>query len=298
MVISAQGECVHPVSIVIPWASYHASIVEQAIAAADSQSVKCSVLPVSDLEGRGAGWARNTGVQLANTPFVYFLDADDTIRPDTIEKLISYYQQGRYVYSDDAQGDSIHQTPDCGAYLNGTWHTVNALIPTAAFKAVGGFNEQLSAIEDLDLFLRLQAAGVCGVRCPHVLVRYTAGGQRSKTFHQRADFNEVKQAIYRRWSGAAKMAGCGCGSKVSGVIPDGKMDTDILVTALYTPMQKIGPATGRLYQKPRGANDYQIWVDPRDVEAKPNLWQPVRTIDPTATPAVDDVIAMAAEAMG
>lgn len=288
----------NPVSIIIPYAPYHTTIVEQAIAAACSQSLKCDVIHIPDIEGHGAGWTRNQGVTAAVTPFVYFLDADDTIEPHTIETLLRYYRQGTYVYSDDQQGDSIHQTPDCGAYLDGSWHTVNALIPTAAFKAVGGFNEELPAIEDLDLFLRLQAAGICGVRCPHVLVRYTAGGQRSKTFHARPDFSEVKQSVYRRWSGAAKMAGCGCGGTVSGVIPDGKQDTDILVTALYTPRQMIGSATGRLYHKPRGASNYQLWVDPRDVDAKPNLWQPVKTIDPSITPAVDDVVRLAQEAMG
>lgn len=284
------------VSIIIPYAPYHTSIVEQAIASAYSQSLTCDLITVEDAEMRGAGWARNRGVRLAGTPFVYFLDADDTIEPHAIETLLRYYKQGKYVYSDDVQGESIHQTRDCGAYLDGAWHTINALIPTAAFKAVGGFDETLPAIEDLDLFLRLQAHGVCGIRCPHVLVRYTAGGQRSKTFHARPDFVEQKQAIYKRWSGAAKMA-CGCGSPVSGVIPDGKQDTDILVTALYTPRQMGGSVTGRIYPRPRGANNYQIWVDPRDVEAKPNLWTPVKTVDITATPAVDDVMRLAAEAM-
>ena len=90
---------------------------------------------------------------------------------------------------------------------------------------------------------------------------------------------------------------CGCGTPVSGVIPDGRQDTDILVTALYTPRSMGGSVTGRIYPRPRGANNYQIWVDPRDVEAKPNLWQPVKTVDITATPAVDDVMRLAAEAM-
>lgn len=253
-------------------------------------------MAIADTFNRGAGATRNEGVALSDTPFVYFLDADDTIEPHTIETLLRYYQQGSYVYSDDIQGESIHQTPDCGAYLNGSWHTVNALIPTAAFKAVGGFNEQLPAIEDLDLFLRLQAGGICGVRCPHVLVRYTAGGQRSKVFHARPDFVEQKQTIYQRWSGAAKMA-CGCNTTVNGVIPDGRQETDILVTALYTPRSMGGSVTGRIYPRPRGANNYQIWVDPRDVDAKPDLWQPVKTIDKNATPAVDDVMQMYNEVM-
>lgn len=287
---------IHLVSIIIPYAPYHSTIVEQAIAAAYSQSLPCEIIPVHDVDARGAGWARNRGVALSNSLFILCCDADDVLREDAIERMVASYQRNHYVYCDDFQGDSLHQTPDCGAYLDGTWHTVTALIPTAAFKAVGGFDESLPAIEDLDLFLRLQAHGVCGVRCPHPLLRYTANGQRSKTFHQRPDHIEQKQAVYQRWSGAAKMS-CGCGSAVSGVIPDGKQDSDILVTALYTPMQKGGPVTGRLYPRPRGANSYQIWVDPRDADQRPDLWQPVRTIDLTATPAVDDVITMAREAM-
>lgn len=251
---------------------------------------------MSDLEGRGAGWARNTGAQLANTPFVYFLDADDTIRPDAIETLLPYYRQGAYVYSDDQQGDSIHQTPDCGAYLDGTWHTVNALIPTAAFKAVGGFDETLPALEDLDLFLKLQAARICGVRCPHVLVKYTAGGQRSKTFQQQPDYVAQKQTIYQRWSGVARTM-CNCGTAVNGLVPDGKVDTDILVTALYSKRPVNGPVTGRPYQTPRGVDNYQLWVDPRDVEARPDWWSPVVTVNKDVTPAVEDVMRMYQEAV-
>lgn len=288
------------VSIIIPYAPYHATIVEQAIAAARSQSLPCYVVPVFDLEQRGAGWARNAGVALPYTPFLYFLDADDTIRPDTIERMVaSYTKRGTYIYSDDIQGDSLHQTSDCNPYLDGTWHTVNALVPTAAFKAIGGFDETLPALEDLDFFLRLQAHGVCGVRCPHPLVRYTGGGQRSQTFRQRPDYKQQKFAIYERWSGAAKM-GCNCGAAVSGVVPDGKLDSDILVTALYTPMQMGGSVTGRLYPRPRGANNYQLWVDPRDVD-HPNgqkLWSPVMTVDKDASPAVDEVVRLAREAMG
>ena len=83
-----------------------------------------------------------------------------------------------------------------------------------------------------------------------------------------------------------------------GEIPDGKQDTDILVTALYTPRSVIGSITGRQYPRPRGTNNYQLWVDPRDVEKRPEWWSPVMTIDKDATPAVDDVIRLAAEAMG
>ena len=284
------------VSIIIPYAPYHSSIVEQAIAAARSQSLPCEVIPVHDELGQGAGWARNEGVALSDSLFVTFLDADDVFTEDAIERMVASYTHNHYVYCDSIEGDSIHQTPDCGVYLNETWHTVSALIPTAAFKAVGGFNETLPALEDTEFFMRLQASGVCGVRCPYPLVRYTAGGRRSREFKSHPSYNATHADIFTKWTGAVQM-GCGCGVAVSGVIPDGKVDTDILVTALYSPRSMNGPVTGRLYAPPRGPNNYQLWVDPRDVDARPELWQPIKIIDHNITPAVDDVVRMAAEAM-
>jgi hypothetical protein len=289
----------HLVSIIIPIAPYHTTIVEQAIAAARSQSLSCDVIPVEDANQLGTGWARNMGVALSDSLFVVFCDADDILRQDAIERMVGCYQQGKYVYIDSMDGEGLHQTSDLGYYDSTWWHVVTSLIPTAAFKAVGGFDESLPAIEDMELFLRLQAHGICGVRCPHPLLRYTAGGRRSMMFKKRPDYKIFRNQVYEKWSGAAKMS-CGCGTPVNGVIPENKQDTDILVTALYGttgPRQIVGPVTGRLYSRPRGASSYQLWVDPRDADAKPNLWQPVRTVDMTAMPAVDEVVRMAAEAM-
>ncbi len=285
------------VSIVIPYASYHTSIVEQAIAAARSQSLTCEVIPVYDEQGRGAGWARNKGVALSNSLFVTFCDADDVLREDTAERMVSSYQRGKYVYIDSIDGDGLHQTKDIGYYDSTWWHVVTTLIPATVFKFYGGFNESLPALEDMELYMRLQAHGFCGVRCPHPLLRYTAGGRRSLTFKQSPNYYDLRDAIYAKWSGKA-MAGCCGGTPISGEIPDGKQDTDILVTALYTPRSVIGSITGRQYPRPRGTNNYQLWVDPRDVEKRPEWWSPVMTIDKDATPAVDDVIRLAAEAMG
>lgn len=285
------------VSVIIPYATYHTSIVDQAIAAAKSQSLPCEVIPVHDTDSRGAGCTRNRGVALSNSLFVVFCDADDVLREDAIERLVSSYQRGHYVYCDNIQGDSLHQTPDRCGYVDGSWHVVTSLIPTNAFKFVGGFDESLPALEDKDLFLRLQAHGCCGVRCPYPLLKYTAGGKRSLDFNKDPNHNLLYDQIENLWSGAAKM-GCNCGTPVSGIVPDGKQDGDILVQALYTPMQKVGKMTGRLYPRPRGASNYQLYVDPRDVDASPNLWQPVKTIDINAAPDVETVVRLAAEAMG
>ena len=282
------------VSIIIPFAPYHKTIVAQAIAAARAQSLSCAVIPVEDGNGAGAGWARNRGVALSDTPFVCFLDADDTLRPDALERMIEVYQQGKYVYCDDYAGASLHQTSDMGYYDGTWWHTITTLIPRAAFDAVGGFNETLPALEDMDLFIRLQGRGVCGVRCPRPLVRYTAGGQRSIAFKKHPDYKTLRGDIFGKWSHKAM---CNCGAPINGLVPDGKSENDVLVQTLYTPMQKIGPATGRLYPRARGSTDMQIWVDPRDIAARPDWWQIIRKVDPASMPRVDDVVAMAREAM-
>lgn len=287
------------VSIIIPCSNYHAGLVEYAAATAYSQSVQCGVVIIHDSEGRGAGHARNQGIAQSDTPFVLFLDADDSLRHDAIERMLSAYVRGRYVYCDDMQGDSYHATENEGAYFDGRWHTVTCLVPTVYAKYVGGFDETLPALEDLDFYLKLQAAGVCGVRCPHPLLSYSDHGRRSKDFQLSENYARMKYNIYNRYIGAAKRMCCG-GDAITGYIPDGKQEGDVLVEALYTPMQMGGPVTGRLYPRPRGHESYQIWVAPADVDsvAGRTRWRVVQVADVNAAPAVDDVMALAAQAVG
>jgi hypothetical protein len=289
---------VNPVSIIIPVAPYHSAISSEAIAAAHAQTVVCDVRVLLDEHGAGPAVMRNRGIALSDTPFVMFLDADDTLRADGVERLLSAYQRGKYVYCDDMQGDSYHATENEGAYFDGHWHTVSCLVPTVYAKQVDGFDESLPALEDLDFYLKLQANGVCGVRCPHPLLSYSDHGRRSRDFKLNKSHDIIKHQIYSRYIGAAKRM-CNCGATVSGIIPDGKQPGDILVEALYTPMQMGGPVTGRLYARPRGAENYQIWVDPADVDSAQGRtrWRVVMTADPNSAPAVEDVMALAAQAV-
>lgn len=286
------------VDIIIPFSNYHTELVEYAAATARSQSVQCGVITIHDSEGRGAGHARNRGIEQSTAPLLFFLDADDTIRPDTIERMLSAYQRGKYVYADDYQGDSLHQTPDANVYVDGTWHTVSCLVPTVYAKQVGGFDETLPALEDLSFYLSLQSIGVCGVRCPHPLLSYSEHGRRSRDFKNHKSHDTIKRSIENRFREAARRM-CNCGATVGGIIPDGKQQGDILVEALYTPMQMGGPITGRLYPRPRGFENNQIWVDPADVDspAGRTRWRVVMTADPNAAPAVEDVMALAAQAV-
>lgn len=279
------------VSVIIPIAPHHEAISAAAVSSCQAQTVAVDIIRVLDTDGKGAGATRNQGIAQAQTEFISFLDADDQFRPDYAERMLGYVHPGKYVYCDDFQGDSLHQTPDCGAWHEGTWHSVSALVRTMDAKNIGGFNEQLPALEDLDFFLRLQASGVCGVRCPHPLLSYTAFGQRSKVFKQHSDHEALRQDIALRWRERATTM-CNCGGQIAIQAPDGQQEGYWLVQALYTPMKMAGPVTGQLYERPRGQNGYQMWVDPRDVESARGrtLWKPLITAQEVAAPAVDDVL--------
>ncbi len=259
-------------SIIIPIAPYHDAVVNYALTSAYAQTIPAQVVPIRDSDRRGAGWARNAGARQATGLFLVFLDADDTIEPDFLEQTLKVWKPGTYVYTDDQQGHSVHQTPDNNVYQDGTWHAVTTLLPKAYFDFVGGFDESLPAIEDLDLYLRLMITGFCGVRCPKTLLHYSAHGLRSQMFMRRPDMEQIKDEVRRKYT-------MGCGGKCGGdpkppTIPTEKQDGQILARALYQGRSERGPS-GTWYARPRSQMGFRQWVYPEDIEARPDLWEKI-----------------------
>jgi hypothetical protein len=189
------------------------------------------------------------------------------------------------------QGYHVHRAPDRGAWLtDGSWHAITALVPTQAARHIGGFDDSLPAFEDRDFFIRLQAAGVCGIRCPHLLLDYSDKGQRAKAGRQRADYHDLLRNIWTRNQAGDIAMGC-CGTDTITDMPQDKQEGDILVRALYTPRQQRGMMSGRLYPRPLGFNQYMMWIDPRDAQQQPQLWQ--RVSQPQEiTPDFDTLMAL------
>lgn len=67
------------VSVVVPYSPAHtpADILEDALETARSQSVPTEIIVVEDTDQRGPSWARNRGLDRAETRYVALLDADD-----------------------------------------------------------------------------------------------------------------------------------------------------------------------------------------------------------------------------
>lgn len=282
--------------IVIPAAPYHQSLVGRAIASAYAQTIPCGVIVVDDTEERGAGWSRNRGVEQSNAAFIVLLDADDELAPAFLEETLNVYQPGHWIYVDDIEGESLHQTPDCGIYTNGSWCVVSTLLPRELFQHVGGFDESLLALEDLDLYLRLQAAGICGVRCPKPLVYYNGEGKRSKAQRERDPHNTLRDSIYQRHIGRVRMGDCakcgGGGTIPANQPPEGHANEPgfLLAEALYSKRQEWGSVTGILYAAPKGYNGYRIWVHRDDILAAPDKWRVATDFDAKAnSPSIADI---------
>lgn len=90
------------VTILIP---FHAErerngMLARAVRSAEAQTVPCVVLPARDVHGLGAAVTRNHGLMLVDTPWTAFLDSDDELDPEHVEKLLARAQEtgADYVY--------------------------------------------------------------------------------------------------------------------------------------------------------------------------------------------------------
>jgi glycosyltransferase involved in cell wall biosynthesis len=189
-------------TFVIPVAGYHQDVAHQAVESVKAQTIPCELIVIQDTDGRGAGYARNRGLEQCQTEYICFLDADDTIDPKfaeiTLGILDHYMQSGRgdsrYIYTDWLGiQNSIHKAPEpCDAWTNGTFHLVTTVLPVDRVRLIGGFDEVMTGIEDTDFYVRLRLSGVCGIHVNAPLVHYREGGQRSISARQSGEETAAK----------------------------------------------------------------------------------------------------------
>jgi hypothetical protein len=258
------------VTIVIPVAPYHLALVDRAIASANAQTVDCEVFVFEDAEGKGAGFARNRALEEVTTKFVVFLDADDEIAPNYIERCLSVWKPGRYVYTDYLTESGVNRSSDNPWQAsNGEWHVITALLPTDAVKRVGGFDESVAGAEDTLLYWALTRAGICGIALHEPLFTYGKEGRRARAFVESAAYRPTMLALIERYGDDMC---CGGESPIKTFVPD--QPGDVQALALWGGNRReLGIITGRLY--PRGGNMQPMSVDPRDVNASPEKWQAV-----------------------
>lgn len=288
-------------SIIIPVGPYHRDICHRAYESAKEQTLPCDVLVSFDHDKRGAAWARNQGAAQARTPFLTFLDADDELEPTFVERTLRRWLElganAYYIYSDWRlpDGRCRYAEESFDIFSMGMAHIITTLLPRAAFNAVGGFDERIGGAgeEDQDLYARLHIAGMCHARVAEPLVEYHRDLGRSATNDNNPDYAASVAAIEQRFKQkfsryrGINMAGC-CGDVVQpqGQVPlNEPFEGSVLAFAMYQPMRLTGPASGIGYK--RAGLGQQMYVHKDDLAARPDLWQPVPTVEALVPPKPD-----------
>jgi glycosyltransferase involved in cell wall biosynthesis len=130
----------------------------------------------------------NEGLALAGGPFVARMDADDVSLPERFEKQVAFLESrpdvvcvGSQIETMDPYGSRLdrplhpltHGQIDADLLKGIGWSIVHpaAMMRTLAVRRVGGYREQFSTSQDLDLWLRLAEVGQLA-NLPDVLLRY------------------------------------------------------------------------------------------------------------------------------
>lgn len=123
---------------------------------------------------RGAASARNAGVDAASSSFILFLDADDLLHAESIERLFDTVdgredrvaQMGwvRFDATPDqpsgAEHANDHFFPHLLRYQDGFGVPIHCrLTPTSVIRRIGGFREHLTYMEDWEFWYRVALSG-------------------------------------------------------------------------------------------------------------------------------------------
>lgn len=269
-------------TIVIPVSSQHYELGyhKEAIVSATQQTIPCEIIPIIDSGNRGAAWARNQGTAKVKTPFVIWLDADDLLLPDFVEKTVEAYQRGCFVYTDWQVHGKIALTPQkLDPFGIGQQHVITTLMPLAAWQSVGGFDESLDTLEDEDFYRKIAAYGWRGVKADGALIDYRRNKGFSRVNSEAVDpdlvktrVNEKQTLFKKRYGKFEAMYMYAPDKKKPKVeIVGERKANDVLCEANYSPMTQAGVVTRRKY--PRAGLSQPIWVDHDDALARPDLWR-------------------------
>ena len=193
----------------------------------------------------GAASARNYGVEHAKSKLLFFLDADDTLQTNALSAMLGVYNDtGHIIYSDYVEmfpcadeekakerfGEKLLSYDDirkqCYVYSSSKdyscalaqkqpqkdpyeWCTISILVPKTFHEEIGGFDESLSIIEDVDYHWRMAQAGHCYIHVLAALIVVDSTSGINKK--EKSEYKKILPMLAKKYKGN-KMTPCrGCG---------------------------------------------------------------------------------------
>ena len=172
--ISAYDAIVLTVSVIVPATNRPATLHACRSALQAGSSVPEEIFVVEEPYDINAAAARNLGAGRADGSILLFVDADVEVRPDAVARIRSRFEADPQLVAlfgsyDDSPTDPgvvsgfrnllhhhVHQQAPGPAT---TFWTGLGAVRRDAFESVGGFDETVEFMEDIDLGMRLSASG-------------------------------------------------------------------------------------------------------------------------------------------
>jgi glycosyltransferase involved in cell wall biosynthesis len=200
------------------WSNLELIVVDDGSNDGSAETARLRDAQVISIDGaRGPGAARNLGAEQATGEYLFFVDADCEVEPETLDQAAAVLQAEPGVDAlfgcyDDAPAaqNFVAQFKDATTFWAGC-----GVVRRTVFAAIGGFDEEQfprPSIEDIELGYRLRDAGFTIRLCKEVRVKHLKAWtfeqlMRSDIFDRGApwtrlmlDRGQLDTALNLRWS--------------------------------------------------------------------------------------------------
>lgn len=148
------------------------------------------------------GYARNQAAGRLDTDFFIFLDADDLLHYDYVKSMEEAIEEGEHlyrpatlgVYPDGSTDDEAVMIPRANLRSR-NFCVIGTMVRRDDFAVVNGFDEDLTALEDWELFLHMTVLGcdILDVPAAIYMVGVNEGSRNSRTGAHGREYAKIKQ---------------------------------------------------------------------------------------------------------